>query len=110
MQFLLALATTRIVEIFAILLLLHFWGSKIALSRSIGIGILATALTIPYLWFIFAAFLDYWTMAVVGECFVFIVEMVIYWKLLPIGLKKAAILSFVANVASILVGLIIGNL
>jgi hypothetical protein len=37
---------------------------------------------------------------------VFVVETIIYWKLLPIKLNKAVLLSFVANIASILAGVL----
>ncbi|MDR0772497.1 MAG: hypothetical protein LBF15_05840 [Candidatus Peribacteria bacterium] len=68
---------------------------------------MATSLTIPYLWFIFNAYFDFWTMSILGESFVFVVETILYWKLLPINFKKALLVSFVANAGSILVGVII---
>ena len=46
-------------------------------------------------------------MAILGELFVFVVEALLYRKLLPIGWKKAVLISLVANVASIVVGLVI---
>ena len=103
-QFLLALTTTLLIEIpVAIILVKYIFKEKIPFSRIIGIGILATALTIPYLRFIFAAYLDYRTMAIVGEIFVFFMEAIIYRKLLPIKFKKAVLISFLANITSILV-------
>jgi hypothetical protein len=46
-------------------------------------------------------------MSILGESFVFVVETILYWKLLPINFKKALLVSFVANAGSILVGVII---
>ncbi|MDR2189964.1 MAG: hypothetical protein LBP53_01950 [Candidatus Peribacteria bacterium] len=104
LQFLCSLGITLLVEVpLAIVIVKCFKEPKISLLRTVGIGILATSLTIPYLWFIFAAFFDYWTMAVWGEVFVCIVEAVLYWKLLPLPLPKALLLSLLANGASIAV-------
>jgi hypothetical protein len=106
--FLISLLITLIVEVpVAIILIKYFFKEKIKLLRVIGISILATALTIPYLWFIFNAYFNFRTMAICGEIFVFIIELIIYWKLLPINFKKALFISFVANIVSIIVGLVI---
>ncbi|MDR2415518.1 MAG: hypothetical protein LBD75_02670 [Candidatus Peribacteria bacterium] len=71
---------------------------------------MATALTIPYLRFIFAAFFDYRTMAIVGECFVVIVEALLYRKLLPLSFVKAVSLSLLTNMASIAGGIVMSFL
>jgi hypothetical protein len=110
-QFLIALITTLVVEVPLVFLLVRYFfrERKISRLRVVGIGILSTSVTIPYLWFIFAVFLDYWTMAIVGELFVFVVEALIYRKLLPISFLKAVVLSLIANVASIAVGILISS-
>ncbi|MDR2411728.1 MAG: hypothetical protein LBD88_04095 [Candidatus Peribacteria bacterium] len=103
-----SLLITLAVEIpVAVILVKYFFKEKIKLLRVIGISILATTLTIPYLWFIFNAYFDFRMMAICGEIFVFIVEFILYWKLLPINLNRALFVSFVANVVSIIVGVII---
>jgi hypothetical protein len=107
-QFLIALLTTLIVEVpLAVLLVFLFKEKKIRVCRTIGIGMLATLLTIPYLRFIFAAFFDYRTMAIGGEILIFVVEALLYWKLLPIKFWKAAVISLIANVASMIVGILL---
>ncbi|MDR1987434.1 MAG: hypothetical protein LBQ24_01345 [Candidatus Peribacteria bacterium] len=106
--FLISLLITLAVEVpVAVILVKYFFKEKISILRIVGISILSTALTIPYLWFIFNTYFDFWTMAICGEIFVFVVESILYWRLLPTNLNKALFISFMANVASIAVGLII---
>jgi hypothetical protein len=111
LHFLYSLGITLLVEVPLVVVLVYlFKETKIGIWRAIGIGILATSLTIPYLWFIFNAFFDYRTMVIGGELFVFFVEMLIYRKLLPIKFSRAVVISLVANLASILVGMILARL
>lgn len=107
-DFLFSLLVTLIVEVPIVVCLVKILKEKTTISRIIWISILATTLTIPYLWFVFNEYFDYWTMVILGEIFVFIVEAIIYWKLLPVSFKKAIIISFLANISSILLGLLIG--
>jgi hypothetical protein len=111
LHFLYSLGITLLVEVPLVVVLMYlFKEAKIGIWRTIGIGILATSLTIPYLWFIFNSFFDYRKMVIGGELFVFLVEMLIYRKLLPIKFSKAVVISLVANLASILVGLVLTRL
>ncbi|MDR2640448.1 MAG: hypothetical protein LBC61_03920 [Candidatus Peribacteria bacterium] len=63
-QFLVSLFITIAVEVPVVVVLTILLKEKINILRIILIGILATALTIPYLWFIFNFYFDYWTMAI----------------------------------------------
>jgi hypothetical protein len=64
-QFLISLLITLAVEIpVAVILVRCFFKEKIKSLQVVGISVLATALTIPYLWFIFNAYFDFRTMAI----------------------------------------------
>jgi hypothetical protein len=107
--FLLALLTTWAIEISILTALIRFAfrDKSVPISRIIGIGALCTALTLPYLWFVLPPFVDVAYYVQIGEALVFIVEAVILNRLLGLDLKRALICSFVMNVASFLLGLVL---
>lgn len=108
-RFLLALVTTWVIEISILITLIRFVfrDKTLPVPRIIGIGALCTALTLPYLWFILPPYVDAANYIVIGETLVFLVEAFILNRLL--GLKPAAALasSFVMNLASFLLGLVL---
>ncbi|WP_133527192.1 hypothetical protein [Flavobacterium sp. 245] len=71
-------------------------------------GIIASFATLPYVWFVFPAFIQsripYIT---VSECFAVLVESVIIYKLLKIEYKKALLVSMICNMVSFSIGLLI---
>ncbi|SFM29427.1 hypothetical protein SAMN04488696_0794 [Methanolobus profundi] len=71
-------------------------------------GIFASFATLPYLWFVLPFFIrDHYLNMMAGESLVFLVESVIYYFLLKIGIRKALILSCICNLISFLAGLLI---
>jgi hypothetical protein len=106
-KFLVSLILTLFIEVPIVLILVSFFSPKIKPYKTILISILATTLTIPYLWFIFPVYLNYPAHIIIGEITVFLVESLIYWKFLPINLKNALLISFIANLSSLIIGLLI---
>jgi hypothetical protein len=108
-RFLFALVTTWCIEIPVLIALIRFIfkDKTLPLIKIIGTGALCTALTLPYLWFILPPYVDAAYYIVTGETLVFLVEAFILNRVL--GLKPAAALvcSFVMNMASFLLGLVL---
>ncbi len=106
--FLLSLCLTLAIEV-PIVFLIAWCKYKIRNWHNVLFaGFLATTLTLPYLWFVLPAFVgDRVTYLIVGESLVFIVETLIYYKVLNISSGRAVALSFVANTASAILGLIL---
>ncbi|HPD81596.1 MAG TPA: hypothetical protein PK357_00670 [Candidatus Pacearchaeota archaeon] len=104
--FLLALLLTVAVEVCAVLFLSSFLIKKTKISKIVFASVLASVLTLPYLWFVFPVYTASKYYVVFGEIGVFLIESFIYYRLLEIKLWKASVLSFASNALSILVGLI----
>ncbi len=72
------------------------------------VGILASALTLPYLWFVLPAFVYNRNIyLIVGETSVILIEAIIYWRLLKLKLIDSLIVSLLANVTSIITGILL---
>ena len=106
-KFLVSLILTLLIEVPIVLILVRFFSPKIKTYKAILTSILATALTLPYLWFIFPVYIEYPFYIIIGEMIVFFTESLIYWQMLPISLKKALLISFIANLISLSVGLLL---
>lgn len=106
--FITAALFTVIVETAVIFFLLRyvFEDKKTPTSRIIFAGIFASFATIPYVWFVFPVLIN-WS-ATVGlissETFAFVVEAIFYRIVLNISLSRAITISFIANLASFLLG------
>lgn len=105
--FFLALILTLAIEVLVVLFLASFLIKKTKVSKIIFASIIASVLTLPYLWFVFPAYTDSRYYVVFGEIVVFLIESFIYYRLLEIKLWKASVLSFVANLTSVLIGFIV---
>jgi hypothetical protein len=108
-RFLLALVTTWAIEITVLIALIRFVfrNKTISLTKIIGIGALCTALTLPYLWFILPPYVDAAYYIVIGETLVFLVEAFILNRLLGLRPMIALACSFMMNMASFLLGLVL---
>ena len=106
-RFLLALVTTWVIEIPVLVALLRyvFRDKALPLTKIIFTGVLCTALTLPYLWFVLPPYVDAAYYLLIGECLVVLVEAVILNRLLGLGWKRAAICSVLMNAASFFLGL-----
>ncbi len=109
-QFLFALLLTLIIEIPVAILLVKalYKRREIKIAKIILIGFIASALTLPYLWFILPAYISNRTLYIwLGEASVILVESIIYYRFLKLRLLDAGVVSLVANVASVVVGLVL---
>ena len=108
-RFLLALCTTWCIEIPMLFVLIRYVFHDKALTaiRIIGAGGLCTALTLPYLWFILPPYVDAASYIVIGETLVVLVEAFILNRLLGLKPMVSIACSFVMNMASFLLGLVL---
>jgi hypothetical protein len=75
-------------------------------SRIAYAGMLVNFSSLPYLWFVLPAFIrNYVAYVIMGEALVFLWEALFYRMYFRIGFKQAALLSFLANTASFILGL-----
>jgi len=108
--FLCALVLTVAVEAAVIVTILRVVSGlgrqKYDAIRIVAAGVLPSVATLPYLWFVLPAFMSgYHVRVAVGEVAVFLVEAALLYLLLGVKPRYAALLSFVANSASIIAGL-----
>jgi hypothetical protein len=106
-RFLIALLLTWLIEIPILFLLVRlvFKLHQVSAWRILLSGLLASALTLPYLWFLLPSILATASGIYLGEVLVFLVEALLYRWLLGLSYPKALILSFTANAVSFLLGL-----
>ena len=115
LEFLKALALTLTMEVPVLFVGVRFvfklGANKIMNSTLFFAGILASLCTLPYLWFVLPQFIsDYALFLAVGELSVFLVEAALYFFILHVSLKRALFLSFICNLISFLLGLLMQNL
>lgn len=100
-RFLVALVATSVIEV---PLVFVFVRKSIKWWRILLGAFLASALTLPYLWFVLAPYVDGRHYILTGEILVFLIEGFLYWQIFPIKWWKAFAISLVANTASYFVG------
>lgn len=108
-NFLSSLLLTLISEIpIVILFVKYFYKNKeLKISKIIFTGFLASTLAIPYLWFILPAYIFNRSLyLLVGEGSIVLVEAIIYNRLLKLKLLQAFVVSLIANIVSMLLGLV----
>jgi len=108
-KFLISLFVTLIIEIPVLFLMLRFFykNKKISVRKIISVGFFASALTLPYLWFVLSPYILSNYYIYFGEVFIFLVEALIFNQLLELNFKKSLFVSFVCNFVSFVIGLII---
>ncbi len=108
-RFLLSLILTCVIEIPIVLIFykIIFKLKKISNLKVLFIAFIASALTLPYLWFILPRYINTIYYIYIGEILVFLIEALIYYKFLDIQFNKALIISFVANLVSFLIGIVL---
>ena len=106
-RFLLALITTWTIEIPVLIIFVRclFHRINLSLAGIAGAGLLCTALTLPYLWFVLPPFVDAAYYPVIGETLVVIVEAVIINRVLGLDAARAFVCSLMMNMVSFLIGL-----
>ncbi len=103
--FLLSLGLTLLIEGIIAIFFLHVINrkEKFKIWKIIFVELIGSSLTLPYLWFIFPIFFRerFWFL-LIGETFVVITEMMIYYQLLSIGFKESISISIIKNSFSFL--------
>lgn len=107
--FLLALVVALAIEVPVLIALVRvvFRNSELSLIRIIVSGVLCTAVTLPYLWFVLPPYVDAAYFPFVGEALVVAVEALILNRLLGLAPKTAITCSLIMNAASYGFGLIL---
>lgn len=109
--FLISLILTVVIETLVLFVLLRFLfkirSSRISNKKIIFTGLVASGLTLPYLWFIFPRFLNATYYIYPGEILVILAEMFLIKYLLEIKYWKAILISIIANVASFILGFVL---
>lgn len=110
--FLIALGVTILCESIVVLALVRWlWRIKPAAIPTricLGAGLLASAATLPYLWFVLPALMRAFLLrTIVGELGVVVAEALIYAMVLHLSLGRSLLVSAAANACSIAVGLVI---
>ena len=104
-RFIVALLITITIEAFVLFAFLY---KKEQFINILYASVIASSLTLPYLWFVLPAFIgDNFLYILVGEFLVFVIESFFYKIFLKISTKKAFLISLVANASSFLFGLIV---
>jgi len=109
-KFLFFLLLTLIVEIpIAVFFVRRFYKYKeIKISKIVFAGLIASVLTLPYFWFVLPVYISSRSLYIfIGEVLIIFIEAIIYNQFLKLKLSNALIVSSVANIASIFLGLII---
>ena len=111
-QFLIALFLTVLIETITLFIVIRYLfkinNKKIGNIILIFLGIFCSTCTLPYLWFVLPAFIqNFYVLALIGEPAVFIIEAIIYYFVLNLGIKKSLIVSLLCNLMSFLIGLLI---
>jgi len=113
-KFILALIQTLLIEVPVLFFFVRYFykksdTKKIEFHKIILIGIMASSLTLPYLWFVLPAFIsDRFLFIITGEISIILIEMIIYNQfILKLNLKRAFTISLIANALSVIGGLAI---
>jgi len=109
-KFLFSLLLSLITEILVTSLLIKFFfkQKEIKISKIIFAGFIASALTLPYFWFVLPFYVFNRNAYIfIGEGAIVLVEALVYYQFLQLKLSRAFIVSLIANAASVILGLII---
>lgn len=106
-SFLDSLFITLLIEVPIVFFLVHYLYKKIEKWNIVFVGIIASTLTLPYFWFILPMYISDRTFYIlIGELIIILIETFIYYRLFKLKFIQALFVSFVANLASVLVGLL----
>ncbi|MBX4190060.1 hypothetical protein KW791_02075 [Candidatus Parcubacteria bacterium] len=103
-HFLVALLLTVVAETLIVAVFI-FKIYRLKLKNIIATSIVVNVLTLPYVWFVFPFLTSRTSALVIAEIFAWVVEAILYKIFLKLSFKQALIVSFVANLASYLLGL-----
>ncbi len=112
-KFLISLLFTIFIEIITLLVIIKYFLKKEKIKNTLLLftGFLCSFATLPYLWFIIPLIvqtrLPY---ILIGEAFVILIESFIIFFMLKLNYKKSIIISFICNLISFLLGLLLLNI
>lgn len=75
--------------------------------RMLAATILGNLATLPWLWFVYPEFMTYGHSVLLGEITAVGLEALLYQLIVGIGYRASLLVSFAANAASVLVGLLV---
>ena len=103
-----SLVFTSIIEVPLVFFLVRFVfkynKKKLSTAFILFTSLIASALTLPYIWFYMHPYLDARLYVLYAEIIVFIAESIIYHQILRIKLWQAIVISLVANITSYFLG------
>lgn len=102
-NFLLALVLTILIETTVLFMISIYWNldkTKFSSKNIVFAGIMASSLTLPYLYFVFPYFLPWVLYIPVWEISVTLIEAVFYTFYFEIKFPKWLLISFLANFVS----------
>ena len=109
-HFLWSLIATLAIEVPVAFVLIRHVYRKSKNADVIFAGIIASSLTLPYLWFVLPSFIPSRTAYIcIGESAIVLIEAFVYYKILKISAKQAFVVSLMANIASVLFGIILNQ-
>ena len=110
-HFLWSLLVTLLVEVPIACLFVRRAYKKSNTTDTIFAGIIASSLTLPYFWFILPIFIsNRFAYVWIGESVIVLIEAYIYYRILKVSAKQAFVVSLIANVSSVIVGLFLSKL
>lgn len=107
-SFLYSLFITLLIEVPIVFFFVHYLYKKLEKWNIVFVGIITSTLTLPYFWFILPMYISDRTFYIlVGESIIILIEAFIYFRSLKLKIGQALLISLIANLTSVLVGLII---
>ena len=105
-RFLVALLSTVLIEVPVLFILVKyaFKLNGIKAGKILFVGVVASVLTLPYVWFVIPPYIHSKYYIHVAELFAFIAETIVYNRLLGTLIVVSLVLSFVTNAMSFLAG------
>ena len=106
--FLYSLSLTLLMEVPVVFLLAKYLYKIQNTQDVIFAGLITSTLTLPYFWLVLPYFVsDRMSYIILGEVSIVLIEALIYYYILKLKFSQAMIVSLIANVVSILGGLLI---
>ena len=108
-RFLISLFLTLTIEVPILFFLIRFFykNKTISSKKIISSGVIASTLTLPYLWFVLSPYINSNYYVYIGEVLILCFEALIYNQFLELNIKKSFIVSLICNVVSFVIGLFI---
>ncbi len=105
LRFLVALVLTLLIEVPLLLVLVsRFSARRQSTGFVVFVGMSASLLTLPYLWFLLPAFVPLVLLVPIAEAVAVLVETGVYAVLLSLPPSRAFVLSLICNAASFVLG------